>query len=112
MRQCHHPGKVHVTREWVRYVVRDRDQQDATVRQAANLMRGRGIGCLAVVDDDKPIGIGTITDVLELIGRGVERPVEQGKRLTEGRSEDIYAENAFVVVDDEELPKLQNPEYR
>jgi CBS domain-containing protein len=58
---------------------------DATVRQAANLMRGRGIGCLAVVDDDKPIGIVTITDLLELIGRGVERPVERSERRTLAR---------------------------
>jgi CBS domain-containing protein len=55
---------------------------DATVRQAANLMRGRGIGCLAVVDDSKPIGIVTITDLLELIGRGVERPIERSTRWT------------------------------
>jgi putative ABC transport system permease protein len=30
-------------------------------------------------------------------------------RLAKGRIEDIYAENGFVVVDDEELPKLGNP---
>lgn len=29
--------------------------------------------------------------------------------LVEGRIEDIYAENGFVVVKDEELPKLENP---
>jgi putative ABC transport system permease protein len=29
--------------------------------------------------------------------------------LIEGRIEDIYAENAFVVVQDEEFPKLENP---
>ena len=55
---------------------------DATIRQAANLMRGRGIGCLAVVADEKPVGIVTITDLLELIGRGVERPIERSKRWT------------------------------
>jgi acetoin utilization protein AcuB len=55
---------------------------DTTVRQAANLMRGRGIGCLAVVDGDKPVGILTTTDLLELIGRGAERPIEHSKRWT------------------------------
>ncbi len=29
--------------------------------------------------------------------------------LVEGRIEDIYAENGFVVVQDEEFPKLENP---
>jgi putative ABC transport system permease protein len=29
--------------------------------------------------------------------------------LLEGRIEDIYAENGFIVVKDEELPKLENP---
>ena len=55
---------------------------DATIRQAANLMRGHGIGCLAIVADQKPIGIVTITDLLELIGRGVERPIERSTRWT------------------------------
>src|SRR5439155_2664430 len=58
---------------------------DTTIRQAANLMRGRGIGCLAVVDDDKPKGIVTITDLLELIGQGVERPIERSTRWTLSR---------------------------
>jgi acetoin utilization protein AcuB len=51
-----------------------------TIRQAANKLRGYGIGCLPVVDGKKVIGILTITDCLELIGRGAERPVEIGKR--------------------------------
>jgi len=58
---------------------------DATIRQAANLMRGRGIGCLAIVADEKPVGIVTITDLLELIGRGVERPIERSTRWTLNR---------------------------
>jgi len=55
---------------------------DASIRQAANLMRGNGIGCLAVVGEDKPIGIVTITDLLELIGRGVEKPIGRSTRPT------------------------------
>jgi CBS domain-containing membrane protein len=53
-----------------------------TLRQAANLLRGHTIGCLPVVEKNKLIGIITITDLLTLIGKGAERPVEMGKRWT------------------------------
>jgi acetoin utilization protein AcuB len=53
-----------------------------TLRQAANLLRGRAIGCIPIVDGGRLLGVVTIADVLELVGRGVERPVEQGKRWT------------------------------
>ena len=43
---------------------------DTTLREAANLLRGYKIGCLPVVEDGKLIGIVTITDLLEIIGRG------------------------------------------
>ena len=52
------------------------------VRRAANLMRGRSIGCLVVTDKGKVVGIATAADLLELLGRGLERPVETGKRWT------------------------------
>lgn len=51
-----------------------------TIRQAANLMRGRGIGCLPVVEDGKLKGIVTVTDLLELIGHGLERPTARAER--------------------------------
>lgn len=51
-----------------------------TLRQAANLLRGRTIGCLPVVDEGELVGILTTTDLLELIGRGAERPAAKGKR--------------------------------
>lgn len=51
-----------------------------TIRQAANLLRGRTVGCLPVLEDGKLVGIVTTTDLLELIGRGSERPVSKGKR--------------------------------
>lgn len=54
----------------------------ATVRQVANLLRGHVIGCLPVVDNDRLVGIVTITDLLDLLGRGAERPVEMAKRWT------------------------------
>jgi acetoin utilization protein AcuB len=50
-----------------------------TIRQAANLLRGRTIGCLPVLEDGKLIGILTTTDLLEQIGRGSDRPA-RGKR--------------------------------
>jgi acetoin utilization protein AcuB len=53
-----------------------------TVREAANLLRGRSIGCLPLVDGERMVGLITITDLLDLIGRGVEKPVEQHKRWT------------------------------
>jgi acetoin utilization protein AcuB len=55
---------------------------DATLRAAANLLRGYGIGCVPVVDGERLVGILTITDVLDLVGRGAERPVEKAKRWT------------------------------
>lgn len=53
-----------------------------TVREAANLLRGRGIGCLPIVQRGRPVGMVTITDLLELIGRGVERPTPKSVRWT------------------------------
>jgi acetoin utilization protein AcuB len=54
----------------------------ATLREAANLMRGRAVGSLPVTLRGKPAGIVTIADLLELVGRGAERPVVRGKRWT------------------------------
>ncbi|HET6371690.1 MAG TPA: CBS domain-containing protein [Candidatus Polarisedimenticolia bacterium] len=52
-----------------------------TVREAANLMRGRRIGCLPVVDEKGRLnGIVTVTDFLDLIGRGAEAPSPRKKR--------------------------------
>ena len=44
-----------------------------TVRQAANVMRGRSIGCLVVVESGHIAGIVTVSDLLELVGRGLDR---------------------------------------
>jgi acetoin utilization protein AcuB len=43
------------------------------VRKAANLMRGRSIGCLVVTKANRLLGIVTVSDLLELLGRGAER---------------------------------------
>jgi acetoin utilization protein AcuB len=51
-----------------------------TVREAANLMRGHGAGCLPVVEGRSLVGIVTVWDLIELIGRGAERPVASTSR--------------------------------
>lgn len=43
------------------------------VREAANLLRGNRIGCLPIVDDGRPVGMITVSDLLDLIGKGVSR---------------------------------------
>lgn len=53
-----------------------------TVRKIANVMRGRSIGCVLVVEKRKTKGIITVSDVLSLIGRGVERPMSTATRVT------------------------------
>jgi acetoin utilization protein AcuB len=55
-------------------------QPDTTLRQAANLMRGRTIGCLPVIDDGQLVGIVTITDILDQLGRGAARPEVKAQR--------------------------------
>jgi IMP dehydrogenase len=51
-------------------------QLETTVREAANLMRGHAVNCLPVFDDRNRLkGIVTVVDLLELIGRGAERPM-------------------------------------
>ena len=47
-----------------------------TVRSAANAMRGRTIGCMPIVDRGRLVGIVTVSDLLELLGRGVDRPAK------------------------------------
>ena len=46
-----------------------------TVRRAANLMRGRSIGCLIATRAGKMVGIVTVSDFLDLLGKGGERRV-------------------------------------
>jgi acetoin utilization protein AcuB len=53
-----------------------------TVRKAANLMRGRSIGCVVVTDRGRVVGIVTVADLLELLGRGVDKPVAETRRWT------------------------------
>jgi CBS domain-containing protein len=46
-----------------------------TVRKVANVMRGRRIDCVPVVDCRRLVGVVTATDLLALLGRGVDRPL-------------------------------------
>ena len=57
----------------------------ALVRKAANLMRGRTIGCIPVTDGKRLVGIVTVSDLLDLLGRGVERPAKGGHRASHHR---------------------------
>jgi acetoin utilization protein AcuB len=54
---------------------------DTTVREAANKMRGRTIGCLPVVEEQKLVGIITRSDLVDLIGRGAMVPM-RGERAS------------------------------
>ena len=51
-----------------------------TVRKIANTMRGRSIGCVLVTDGRRTTGIITVSDLLELVGRGSEHPVQRVAR--------------------------------
>jgi len=53
---------------------------DTPIKKVANLMRGRTIGCVVVVQGRRPIGIVTTSDLLELLGRGAIKPSPTGKR--------------------------------
>lgn len=53
---------------------------DTTIREAANLMRGHGAGCLPVLENGRLVGIVTVWDLLDLIGHGAERPVASTSR--------------------------------
>jgi acetoin utilization protein AcuB len=52
------------------------------IRKAANLMRGRSIGCLVVSNRGRVAGIVTVSDLLTLLGRGEERPTTPARRWT------------------------------
>lgn len=56
-----------------------------TIRSAANLMRGRTIGCLPVVDRGRLVGLITVSDLLRLVGRGIDRPSAATRAATHYR---------------------------
>ncbi len=54
----------------------------ATLRRAANLMRGQTVGSVIVLDRGRVVGIVTVSDILDLMGRGADRGVVKVKRWT------------------------------
>lgn len=48
-----------------------------TIRRVANLMRGRTIGCVPVMEGRRLKGIVTASDLLGLLGGGADRPARQ-----------------------------------
>lgn len=53
---------------------------ETTVKRIANLMRGHTIGCVPIMEGRRLAGIVTVSDVLELIGRGIDRPAQPARR--------------------------------
>jgi CBS domain-containing protein len=58
---------------------------EMTIRQAANLMRGRAESALPVVAGDKLTGIVTVSDLLDVLGRGVDRAVPKPRATLRSR---------------------------
>ena len=58
---------------------------ETTIRQAANRLRGRTIGCLPVLKGRKLVGIITVSDLLELIGQGLDRKTQASKRTRKAK---------------------------
>jgi CBS domain-containing protein len=59
---------------------------DATVADAARLLRGHDIGCLPVLERGRPIGMVTIADLLTLLGKGALHIIpETGRRVLSRR---------------------------
>ncbi len=59
------------------------------IRHAANLMRGRSIGCLPVVRQGRRprlVGIVTTSDLLEVLGRGIDRPSRPDRQILKARA--------------------------
>jgi CBS domain-containing protein len=50
------------------------------IRRVANVMRGRSIGCVVVTARGRVVGIITISDLLELLGRGSDKPLSTSDR--------------------------------
>lgn len=58
---------------------------DMTVRQAANLMRGRAGGALPVFAGSRLVGIVTVSDLLDVLGGGVDRPALKSRGTLKNR---------------------------
>lgn len=56
-------------------------EPDATMRHAAGVMRGRGVGCLPVVDDGRLAGIVTTSDLLTALAKGETHAAQPAGRV-------------------------------
>jgi acetoin utilization protein AcuB len=56
-------------------------EPNATIRRAAGIMRGRGVGCLPVVDDGRLVGIVTASDFLTGISKGEIHAAPPNERM-------------------------------
>ena len=70
---------------------------ETTIRRAANLMRGRTIGCVPVVNRDRLVGIVTVSDLLGLLGGGIDRPARPDRRGLHHRVPHRKQRGAFGV---------------
>lgn len=64
-------------------------EPEMSIRQAANLMRGRSINCLPVVQPGRTphlVGIVTTSDLLEVLGHGIDRPKHPERRVLKARA--------------------------
>jgi len=76
-------GIARVMDAMVRHVVTG--TPDMTIRQAANLMRGRPEGALPVFAGSRLAGIVTVSDLLDVLGRGVDRPALKARATLKPR---------------------------
>ena len=53
--------------------------ENETVRRAANVMRGSNIGCLVATRSGRIAGIVTVSDLLDLLGKGAGRRMEPAR---------------------------------
>jgi CBS domain-containing protein len=68
-----------------------------TIRRTANLLRGRTIGCVPVVDGSRLVGIVTVSDLLDVLGRGVARPARPTRRGLHHRVPHRKQKGAFGI---------------
>jgi CBS domain-containing protein len=54
-------------------------EENETVRRAANVMRGRSIGSLVVLRGGRLVGIVTVSDLLDLLGKGGDRRAQPAR---------------------------------
>ena len=57
-----------------------------TIRKVANLMRGRTLGCVPVIKGQRLRGIVTVSDLLTILGRGVDRPARPDRHALHYRT--------------------------